>query len=225
MRVAVQRYAPLGVHAWEVWNEPNHVPFWGPRADPEKYTEMLKLTSTEIHEADPDATVMNGGVSPAPDGGGEMSPLTFLRRVYELGGGEYLDAVAHHPYQYPDRPTAPDASNSFLQTARIHALMVEFGDGSKKIWGTEVGAPTRGARSVSETNQAIWLREYFDVWNGWAFTGPLFWFTARDRSNGDSIEDSYGLVDHDRNPKPGLAAFETMVDSSTVVPSAVLRGR
>ncbi len=225
MRVAVQRYAPLGVHAWEIWNEPNHVPFWGPRADPEKYTELLELASSAIHEEDPDATVMNGGLSPAPDGGGELSPLTFLRRVYELGGGDSLDAVAHHPYQYPDRPTATDSTNAFLQTARMHDLMVEFGDGAKKIWGTEVGAPTRGSRSVSETNQAIWLREYYDVWNGWAFTGPLFWFTARDKSNADGIEDSYGLVHHDRSPKPGLAAFETMVSSSAVVPNALLNGR
>jgi hypothetical protein len=225
MRVAVQRYAPLGVHAWEIWNEPNHVPFWGPRADPEKYTELLKLASSAIHQEDPTATVMNGGLSPAPDGGGELSPLTFLRRVYELGGGDSLDAVAHHPYQYPDRPTSPESTNAFLQTARIHDLMVEFGDGAKKIWGTEVGAPTRGSRSVSETNQAIWLREYYDVWNGWAFTGPLFWFTARDKSNADGIEDSYGLVHHDRSPKPGLAAFEAMVASSSIVPSEILRGR
>ncbi len=221
MRVVVQRYAPLGVHHWEIWNEPNHVPFWAPRPDPVAYTDLLRRASSAIHELDPSATVMNGGLSPAPDQGAEISPLTFLRRIYELGGGPSLDAVADHPYQYPNRPTSPEPTNAFLQTARLHDLMIEHGDGAKRIWGTEVGAPTRGPRSVSEKDQAVWLREYYDVWNGWAFTGPLLWYTARDKGNGSDIEDSYGLVHHDRSPKPGFAAFVTMVADSSLVPNGV----
>lgn len=225
LRVAAQRYLPLGVHVWEIWNEPNHLPFWGPRPDPVAYTELLQRSYVALHAVDPDATVMNGGLSPAPDGGGEISPLTFLRRVYELGGGPYLDAVAHHPYQYPDRPTSPSPTNAFLQTAAIHDLMVSFGDGAKKIWGTEVGAPTRGSHSVSETNQAIWLQEYYDTWNGWSFTGPLLWYAARDTGDRNDVVDSYGLVHRDRRPKPAFAAFETMVDASSFVPSALLSRR
>jgi hypothetical protein len=218
MRIAVARYAPLGVHAWEIWNEPNHEPFWAPRPDPVAYTKLLKLSANAIHETDPTAVVMNGGLSPAPDEGVEISPLTFLRRVYELGGGPFMDAVAHHPYQYPDRPTSPESTNAFMQTPLLHDLMVRFGDGAKLIWGTEVGAPTRGERAVSEANQAIWVREYYDAWNGWAFTGPLLWYTARDKSNGDHVEDAYGLVHEDRSPKPGLGAFRSMVDASALLP-------
>ena len=73
---------------------------------------------------------------------------------------------------------------------------------------------------MSEANQAIWVRAYYDAWNGWAFTGPLFWYTARDKSNGDHVEDSYGLVHQDRSPKPGLGAFESMVDASTLLPES-----
>ena len=100
--------------------------------------------------------------------------------------------------------------------------MVSFGDGAKKIWGTEVGAPTRGPDSVSETDQALWLREYYDIWNGWAFTGPLFWYTARDTGNANTLEDSYGLVHHNRTPKPALAAFKAMVASSAVAPTTTI---
>jgi hypothetical protein len=221
-RVAAQRYAPLGVHAWEIWNEPNHVAFWGPRPDPVAYTDLLRQASSAIHAVNPTATVMNGGLAPAADGGGEISPLTFLRRIYELGGGPSMDAVAHHPYQFPDPPTSPEASNAFLQTERLHELMAFFGDGAKKIWGTEVGAPTRGPESVSETDQAIWLRQYYDIWNGWAFTGPLFWYAARDTGDANRLEDSYGLVHHDRNPKPALAAFRAMVASSAPEPTTAV---
>ncbi len=225
MRVVAERYAPLGVHDWEIWNEPNHTFFWGSAADPVAYTELLRQSSAAIHAVDLAATVMNGGLSPASDGNGNLSPLTFLRRVYELGGGPYLDAVAHHPYQFPDRPTAPSPANAFLQTTALHDVMVAFGEGSKKIWGTEVGAPTRGARSVSETNQAIWLKEYYDTWNGWAFTGPLLWYAARDTGDRNDVVDSYGLVHHDRRPKPTLGAFETMVRSSSVLPEALMAPR
>ena len=223
IRVAVQRYAPLGVHTWEIWNEPNHVQFWGPRPDPVAYTDLLKRSSLAIHETDPDAIVMNGGLSPAPNGNGEIAPLTFLRRVYELGGGPYMGAVADHPYQYPNRPTSSESTNAFLQTAAIHDLMVSFGDGSKLIWGTEVGAPTRGPRTVSEANGPTWVREYYDVWNGWAFTGPLLWYTARDKGDGNGIEDSYGLVRHNRTPKPAWSTFVEMVSNSALLPNALVK--
>lgn len=218
VRVAVARYAPLGVHHWEIWNEPNHVQFWGPRPDPVAYTDLLRRASLAIHALDPGAVVMSGGLSPAPDAGGEIAPLTFLRRVYEQGGGPFLDAVAHHPYQYPNRPTSPEATNAFMLTPRLHELMTTYGDAAKKIWGTEVGAPTRGRNSVSEATQALSLREYYDTWNGWDFTGPLLWYTARDKGNTDDIEDAYGLVRHDHTPKPALAAYEAMVRDSALLP-------
>lgn len=216
--VVATRYAPRGVHHFEIWNEPNHAVFWSPGADPVAYTKTLAAASRAIHAVDARATVLSGGLSPAPDGGGELSPLTFLRRVYEAGGGPNLDAVAHHPYQYPNHPLSPEATNAFLQTRQLHLLMSEFGDGAKRVWGTEVGAPTRGPRSVDESDQAEWLRAYYALWNEWSFTGPLLWFSARDKSAGATNEDAYGLVHHDRSPKPALDAFTEMVESSPLVP-------
>jgi hypothetical protein len=205
--LAARRYAPLGVHHWEIWNEPNHSAFWGPRPDAEAYTELLRAASTAIHAVEPSATVMSGGLSPARDVRGQIAPVTFLRRIYQLGARPYLDAVAHHPYQFPALPSAPDLTNALFQTKVLHDVMVDFDDGHKRIWGTEVGAPTRGDYSVSEGDQAQWVREYYRIWNDWSFTGPLLWYTARDHGNRDTIEDSFGLVHHDREAKPGLAAF------------------
>jgi hypothetical protein len=223
VRVAAQRYAPLGVRHWEIWNEPNHVQFWGPRPDPAAYTELLRRTSAALYAVDPGLKVITGGLSPAPNRDGEIAPLTFLERVYELGGGRYFDAVAHHPYQFPSPPSAPSDTNAFLQTEQLHELMDRYGDGAKKIWGTEVGAPTRGAHSVSEIDQAAWLDQYYDTWNSWSFTGPLLWYTARDKGRGNDIEDSFGLVRANRSHKPAFAAFEEMVDSSDLVPRATTR--
>jgi hypothetical protein len=210
-RLVVQRYAPLGVRHWEIWNEPNHVAFWSPRPDPVTYTELLRVSAGAIRAVDPGATVITGGFSPASDDGAEVAPLTFLRGIYEAGGAPYFDAVGHHPYQYPEPPTIRHPANAFLQTERLHALMASYGDGAKPIWGTEVGAPTRGARGVSEAEQATWVLEYYRRWNAWPFTGPLLWYTARDRGDDDSVEDSYGLVRNDRTPKPALRAFTALM--------------
>ncbi len=122
--------------------------------------------------------------------------------------------MAHHPYQFPSPPTASSDTNAFLQTEQLHEIMEKYGDGAKKIWGTEVGAPTRGAHSVSENDQAAWLDQYYGTWNSWSFTGPLLWYTARDGGRSNTLEDSFGLVRSNRSPKPALAAFKEMVASS-----------
>jgi hypothetical protein len=216
--VAARRYLPLGVHHWEIWNEPNHVAFWGPRPDPVAYTELLRRTAVAIRAVDPHATILSGGLSPGSDGGGEIAPITFLSRIYELGARPFIDAVADHPYQYPDLPTSPELTNAFLQTELLHEVMARFGDGDKQIWGTEIGAPTRGPQSVSEDDQAEWVREYYRIWDQWSFTGPLFWYTARDRGTADDNEDSYGLVRHDRTAKPAFATFEEIMRDGPPLP-------
>lgn len=41
----------MGVHAYEVWNEPNIVNFWAPGPDPARYTQLLKLAYPAITAA------------------------------------------------------------------------------------------------------------------------------------------------------------------------------
>ena len=60
---AVAHFAPLGVHHWEIWNEPNRG-FWKPAPDPARYTAMLKLAYAAIKAQDPSAFVVSGGLSP-----------------------------------------------------------------------------------------------------------------------------------------------------------------
>ena len=98
--------------------------------------------------------------------------------------------------------------------------MVDNGDGAKQIWGTEVGAPTRGTHAISEAQQAQWVRQYYDAWNGWAFTGPLLWYSFRDKFTGSDIEDAYGLVRTDRSPKPAFDQFVNMIRSAPKISGA-----
>src|SRR5438874_990470 len=96
---AATRYAPRGVHDWEIWNEPNRDSFWQPKADPARYTSLLKASYTSINAVDPSATVVTGGLG-YPTSVSNLSAYAFLRGIYQNGGEAYFDAVGVHPYCY-----------------------------------------------------------------------------------------------------------------------------
>lgn len=204
---------------WELWNEPNTAEFWQPRPSPTAYVASLRAAYPAIRAADPHAIVLSGGLAPAADRGADLSPSTFLRRVYDAGGGGSFDAVAVHPYAFPFAPTSPVPGNAFLGVPALHDLMVAHGDGSKLLWGTEAGAPTGvAAGGVTEAQQAEWVRQYYDTWNGWFFTGPLLWYTLVDDATGPDLIDHFGLYRPDWSPKPALGVFEDVIRRSALLP-------
>jgi hypothetical protein len=212
---AAQRYGPQGVTTWEIWNEPNVSTFWSPRPNPQTYTTLLVRASAAIKAVQPGATILTGGLSPAADAanGRQISARTFLSDVYAAGGGHAFDALALHPYSFPNLPTFPADYNTFLATPALRQLMVDHGDAAKKIWGTEIGAPTAGGGgSVTEAVQAQIVTQAFQQWTAWPYTGPLIWFAYEDAgANAFDRDDHFGLVDSNGRAKPALAAFDTAV--------------
>jgi hypothetical protein len=203
---AARRYAPLGVDVWEIWNEPNVAQFWQ-HPDPVAYTRLLQAAATALRAAEPRPTILTGGVAPASDSRSSVSPTRFVQGIYDAGGRDSFDAVAVHPYTFPDDPTTRVSSNAFLQTRDVHAIMAAHGDGAKLVWATEVGAPTRGAASVGEETQARWLQEYFTIWNSWPWTGPMLWYSIRDVSAASEQQDAFGLLRASGTAKPGYTVF------------------
>jgi hypothetical protein len=208
-RAAVARYAPQGVHAYQIWNEPN-TGFWSPKPDPAAYTELLRRSYPAIHEVDPQATVVVGGlaaVGPTLDweatGGAELSAWRFLTRMYAAGAAGYFDAFAHHPYGIPGGPTGTGTWNAFGQSQALHDLMASHGDGAKKIWGTEAGYYTgTGTWGVSEATQAQYMTDYVRLWTQRSYTGPIFIYSLRDRStNASASEDNFGVLRVNSQPK------------------------
>jgi hypothetical protein len=222
---AARRYGPGStvaefrgsVRVWQIWNEANHYPFVQPTVDVAGYTAMLRLAYSAIKAHDAGSTVLAGATSPAGDdpSGRDVAPATFLQGIYTWHGGGFFDAFSHHPYTYPDSPLADAPWNAFTQTARLHQVMVDHGDGAKKIWGTESGAGTGfGAKSVSATRQAQLLHDYYAGWNTWyrSFTGPLLWFTVRDASsNPGVVTDNFGILRRDFGAKPARATFVSVL--------------
>jgi hypothetical protein len=214
---AAQRYASLGVTTWEIWNEPNVSTFWYPRPDPEGYTALLVRASAAIKHVEPDATIISGGLAPASDNasGSQIDDRTFLTRVYAAGGGHAFDAVGLHPYSFPHLPLFPADFNTFLNAPALYQVMVDHGDAAKRIWGTEVGAPTAGGGgSVTDAVQSATVTQAYQQWTAWKFTGPLVWFAYEDSgTNAFDRDEHFGLVDANGRPKPALGAFVAVVRS------------
>ncbi len=212
---AAQRYRDLDVTTWEIWNEPNVSTFWYPRPNPEGYTALLMRASSAIRAVEPKATIITGGLAPASNNasGSQIEDRTFLTRVYNAGGAGFFDAVALHPYSFPHLPLFPADYNTFLTTPGLYQVMVQHGDAAKKIWATEIGAPTAGGGgAVSETEQSRILVQAFGQWTQWTFTGPMIWFSYADASADPYNRDAhFGLVDAQGAAKPSLAVFDSVV--------------
>jgi aryl-phospho-beta-D-glucosidase BglC (GH1 family) len=215
-KAVVQRYAPQGVHAYEVWNEPNISSFWQPAPNPVAYSELLKAAYPAIKSMDPTATVVSGGTAPAATNGTNYAPIDFVKAMYANGVAGSFDALGHHPYSYPISPTDTHAWNAWYQmfgtTPSLRSTMIANGDGAKKIWATEFGAPTNGptgSNFVTEAAQATEVTEAFSLFRSYTWAGPLFWYAGRDLGTATTTKENFfGVVRNDFSHKPAFDAFQ-----------------
>lgn len=207
------RYAPKGVHYWEIWNEPNV----GKRFTAAAYTRLLKSVYPAIKNADSGAFVLTGGTAPAITNGTDISPIDFLTGIYQNGGKKYFDAVAHHPYCFSPGFNCPKSYadwSAWSQMQDTHlslrSVMIANGDQNKKIWATEFGAPTGGgSQAVSEAQQAQMVTDAYSLFNSYSWSGPLFWYTYKDPcTTTTNLECFFGLVRPDFSQKPAYAAYK-----------------
>jgi hypothetical protein len=214
---AARHLARLGVHAYEIWNEPNIAGFWAGGPDPARYTQLLRASYRTIKRADRGATVVSAGLSPFASYGAanaeSMNPLTFLERMYANGARGSMDAVGWHPYNFPYGLgyyswSAWSQMSETQPSAR--SVMSAFGDAGKQIWPTEMGAPTgTSSQSVSETAQAQLVTDMYSKLGSWSWAGPAFLYNYRDKgTNLSDREQNFGIIRWDWSPKPSYTAFK-----------------
>jgi hypothetical protein len=190
------------VSNWELWNEPNLPIFFGFSAhNAPKYTELVKAAYPAIKAVQPNSTVILAGLSRLP---GEESPPAFLTQMYAAGAKGSFDAAAAHPYVHPGG-LAADTDNGWSDIPAMHDVMVANGDGGKKIWMTEMGAPTsEDAEGVSQQEQAKEIVDVLAAAAATGYSGPAFIFSIRDTNtaNRGDRESNYGtLLTSDWQPK------------------------
>jgi hypothetical protein len=196
------------IAAYELWNEENAAMFWasGPQGpQPDRYAELLKAAYPRIKAADPNATVVAGGLSPTINFFSfTRNPVDYLNEMYGAGAKGSFDVLAFHPYVFT--PSAdvkfstggPNSPRSLYDGLR--GAMANNGDGGKQIWATEFGESTT---TVDEATQADRIRDFIVTWRTLRGAGPAFIYTTRDRSTGSSnAEDTFGVYRTDWSPKP-----------------------
>jgi hypothetical protein len=214
--IAARHLRHRGVHALEIWNEPNVSAFWSPHPSARGYTHLLRLAYTAIKRVAPHDTVVSGGLAPAGNTPTTINPRTFLERMYRAGAKNHFDALGHHPYTWPAWPDTRNPGSAWYEMFggrhSLRSIMRHHGDGHKKIWGTEFGAPTwgpPGSSFVSLDQQAGMVRQAYRLWAGYPWAGPLFTYQGRDLDwQSTTNQNFFGLLKFNGVPKPGFRAYQ-----------------
>lgn len=228
----VKRYAPKGVHTYEVWNEPN-IDYFFRGANPARYTSLLKATYTAIKKVDKNSVVISAGLAPIAtyDQSENTAATDFLKGMYKAGAKNYMDAVGFHPYGYPTRPNDYELWNGFAildkTPVSIKSVMSQYGDVSKKAWLTEFGAPTGGAGAaatctdynypnapdhVDECLQAEIYSQGIQQAN--TSGSPLFFYNYRDLGTSAWNENFFGIVRMDGTHKMAYDVLRQLTDTN-----------
>jgi len=200
----------MGVHKWELFNEPNLGSNFGGTASGTQYGNVVKVATPAIKAADPKAIVIAGAISPAGDSDGNAAPETFLSGFYAAGGGPFADVISIHAYCFPSAPMDPSTSgwNFFLNIPTwIFAVMAANGDAQKPVWITEISwltVPTSGG--ISLALQGIYLSQVFAQLKVWTQIKALFWYMLQDGVTTDT--EDFGLITGGGTDKPAFAVFK-----------------
>ena len=183
------RYGEVVDH-YQVWDEPNLSRSWGGgHVHPCGYLALLRAAYPAIHAADPTAWVLGGGLAPTQAPGPEdLNDLLYLRHLYALGGGDYVDIMAVKPYGFwsgpEDRRIAPDVLN-YARVVASRELQRAFAGDDKPLWAVEWGwavlpgapaaeAPPWGSDSTSVQAPRI-LNALARARAEWPWMGVMCW--------------------------------------------------
>lgn len=203
----IQRYKEQ-VKYWELWNEPDSAIYWKEQDGLKAYCLLLKDVYLAAKQIDPDCKILNGGLA---------NGLASVNHLYDNGAKDYFDILNIHSFQTPFNQQAIKAVESYPKLA--YKIMQRHGDGHKKIWLTEIGAPgVRRVRSThnwwlgnnpTEKQQAKWLKEVYTKLLENPQVEKIFWAFFRDTNNHwKNGVDYFGLLRCDFSAKPSFSAYK-----------------
>jgi hypothetical protein len=154
-------------------------------------------------------------------------PNDWLAAMYDEGLQGNFDAISVHPYTDPDLPGEDvPAAYSWLEmagpwddrTPSMRELMVDHGDGARRIWITEYAAPTGGdlGTPVSEARQAEILGRATELAQSYPWLGGFLWYSVRDALDGG---EQFGVLRSDWSPKPSRAVYAARIARTRGVPA------
>jgi hypothetical protein len=199
-RAAAAHFAGRGVR-YEIWNEPNIARFWPPAPNAAAAAQVAALGARAVHEADPHAEVVTGGLS--------WFELPFLDAFVAAGAAADAQAIGIHPYR---GKTAPELLTDELVAAR--RIVRERLGRDVPLWDTEWGYSASqfgsGRSPAARQRQAVFAVRRLLASRLSGF--PLaIWYDLRDDGPGDADDEhNFGLLTHDGAEKPALAALRAL---------------
>ena len=209
VNAAVNRYQPggalaqsqgwnsgQGVRYWEIWNEEDLDQFF--IGTPTDFARLQKVAYLAAKQADPDATIVFGGLAHFQKPGWLNDVLNIIATdPMSTTYHGFMDAVASHSYSW--------AWQTFGYLYEDRVRLDAHGFNTVKLWLTETGVPVcddppyefcpspyRGTMS----EQADFLIQT-TVWADWVQAEKIVWFQLYDDCGNDGHYDAFGLV---RNP-------------------------
>ena len=184
-----------------LWNEPNNLSHWNFQLDPgwERFAEMAKLSAAAIRDANPEVTIVLGGVS--------SCDCDFLRLMRDHGVMSAVDAVGVHGFPLDwNHWSINDWPDRIDEAAEVS---------QKPVWVLEVGASSFGAEEV----QRFGLERMIELLKG--KTERIHWYSLYDlppswpaetrhkEAEGSSYYRHYylGLLHHDGTAKLSTQSF------------------
>lgn len=204
---AVARYAPRGVHHWEVFNEPNLPGYgWltsdhGARESLGGYTLLLARANQAVRANDPQGVVLIGGLASDQHRGLPLEET--MATIYGLGARDCFDVMAFHPYGYQNQFPAA--------RARVDAVLAAGGDAGKPVWFNEYGWTEQEAMDLAR-NATSADNPMLAALGQRGSADALFWFSAVDYSRRRDAP-SFGLANYEGVPRPSFETFRSFVAS------------
>jgi hypothetical protein len=215
---------------YEMWNEPDDTTFWPNGPQPADYAALIRVGYPAIKGADPEATVLVGGLV--------GNDFEFVERLYDHGAKGFFDGVAVHtdtaclttdPREFYREPSGRIGRYSFTGYREVRQTMLDHGD-DKPIWMSELGWPTlstvceRGGRAgtkvagVSPEQQADFLTKAYGCLANDLYVTQAAWFNLADIDTGSTNDAlNLGLMTDAFVRKPAFAAFQRAA-SATPIP-------
>lgn len=206
---AVARYTPRVRH-WEIWNEPDYALFWN--GSVQDYYRLLKVAYIAAKFADPDCTVLLGGLAIYITPNWLENLLEVMKadtaRSQRDANGWYFDVLPLHIYS--------TSYETYYQVRRVRTLLQKYGLGAKAIWINESGVPVWNDypgptwdpaslyRATMEEQAAYVIQNY--AYGFYAGAERIFHFQLYDDCGNspagtNDVGDAYGLY---RNPADAI---------------------
>src|SRR5262249_30217338 len=206
-QLAVRRYPQAA--GFEIWNEPSNNQFWGTQADPGQYADMLTTGAPATHAVNPGMPVISGGLaSSLSDDGNGLSAATFLRRLFDTGALNNVNAIGIHIY--PHKAFHKDYLGSVrIRLAQILDALKANNAASKPLWVTEYGISMAGQDNYSESQQASALVNIYDVFRSQQGRNIQAAIVHRLRDTGpkSNVESGFGITEDNGKHKKAYCAL------------------